>query len=189
MTEPESEWVANLENKKKLTIDDAKFIFEQAEKFLLDVIEAHKTIIDRTNTLLALIITILTALIGFNVNKLEGGYGNDVFSNSIWFLIVYLLIGGIYLVTNIKPINYMASGSQPRTIFTDRFFRESIPKNDRVIYMYSSEIERYQTRIKENMKINNAKWKIYKNGIWILTGIPIVFLLTYFFIVILAKIS
>lgn len=179
----ETEWQAKIENKKKLTVEDARFIFEQSEKFLLDVIDAHKTIIDRTNTLLALIVTILTGLIGFNVNKIEGGFGNDTLSNSLWVLVTYLIVGAIYLAKNIKPISYMASGSQPKKIFDDRFFHENIPQTSRIIYMYSSEIERYQTRIKENMAINDSKWAIYKNGILILTGIPIVFLVAYLSIV------
>jgi len=37
------QWCAKPNNKKKLTEPDARFYFAQAEKFLLDLIDAHKT--------------------------------------------------------------------------------------------------------------------------------------------------
>jgi hypothetical protein len=178
------QWRANIANKKKLTESDARFYFEQAEKFLLDLIEAHKTIVDRTNTLLGLLITILTALIGYTITKIEDGFGNDHVRDAVIVLIVYLILGGIYLITNISPTNYMASGSQPKSIFTDYFFKESIPKEDRIIRLLSSEIERYQYKIQVNGEINNKKWKIYRNGIYILTAVPLVFLISYFIAII-----
>lgn len=179
MAETIKTWTANIENKKKLTLEDATFIFEQAEKFLVDVIDAHKTIIERTNTLLALLITILTGLVGFNISKIDEGFGKNNICDTVWFLIVYLILGGIYLLNNIKPTNYMALGSQPNKIFVDHFFQKSIPDDKRILYILSSEIERYQTRIDENMKINKKKWLVYRNGIYILAAIPAIFLLTY----------
>ncbi|GGI23631.1 hypothetical protein [Pedobacter mendelii] len=183
MAEITQTWVANIENKKKLTLEDARFIFEQAEKFLVDVIDAHKTIIERTNTLLALLITILTGLVGFNISKIDEGFGKNNICDTVWFLILYLILGGIYLVKNIKPTTYMALGSQPRKIFVDHFFQKNIPDEKRVVFILSSEIERYQTRIEENMIINNKKWLIYRNGIYILAAIPAIFLLTYLVLV------
>lgn len=183
MAETIKRWEANIENKKKLTLEDARFIFEQAEKFLVDVIDAHKTIIERTNTLLALLITILTGLVGFNISKIEEGFGKDNICDAVWFLILYLILGGIYLLKNIKPTNYKALGSQPHKIFVDHFFQKSIADDKRSIMMLSSEIERYQLRITENMNINNQKWSVYRNGIYILAAIPIVFLLIYLVLV------
>jgi hypothetical protein len=179
------QWCANLDNKKKLTEQDARFYFEQAEKFLLDLIEAHKTIVDRTHSLLGLLITILSALVGYTITKIEGGFGNDHVKDAVAFLIVYLILGGIYLIKNIRPTNYMASGSQPKQIFVDQFFQKNILPKDRIIYLLSSEIERYQTRIHFNREINIRKWKVYRNGIFILAAVPIIFLLSYLIAVII----
>jgi hypothetical protein len=185
MKKQEPEWTAKSGNKKELTIEDAKFSFDQSEKFLIQIIDAHNAIIERTNSLLVINLTILIAIIGFNVGKIEGGFGNDVLSSSLWVLITYLLVGVIYLVKNIKPINYRAAGSQPRNLFIDQFFTENIEKKDRIVYLLCAEIERYQSSITENIKTNNTKWKTYRNGIYILACIPIVFLISYLIIVII----
>jgi hypothetical protein len=178
------QWCASPNNKKKLTEPDARFYFEQAEKFLLDLIDAHKTIVDRTNILLGLLITILSALIGYTITKIQDGFGNDHVRDAVIILIIYLILGGIYLIKNISPTNYMASGSQPQSIFVDYFFKENIPSKDRIIRLLSSEIERYQYRIQINGEINNRKWKVYRNGIYILAAVPVVFLTAYFIAVI-----
>jgi hypothetical protein len=172
-------WCAKLENKKKLTESDARFYLEQAEKFLLDLIDAHKTIVDRTNTLLGLLITILTALIGYTVTKFETGFDRDNLRDAVLVVIAYMILCSIYLIKNIRPTNYMAIGSQPRSILVDHFFTEYIPKTERIIYILSSEVERCQHKIDQNQEINNRKWKVYRNGIYILAAIPVIFLVAY----------
>lgn len=183
MENSEHKWKPKIENCKKLKLDDARFFFEQAEKFLQDVTDSHKTIVDRSNALLAIILTILSGLIAFNVDRIQKMGWKDNFSISTWILITYLSLAIIYLVLNIKPIRYMALGSQPKTIFTDFFFRATVPDKERIIRMYISETERYQHRIEVNMKINEKRWKIYKNSLYVLLGIPFVFLISYFLLI------
>ncbi len=180
----EHTWEAKLENKKKLVLDDVKYIFDQAEKFLIDINESHKLVVDRTNTLLVLYTTIISALIGFNIDRIESNSLYDNITNSIWILITYLIIGIILLVRNIRPTNYMGIGTPPINLFDDIFFKDSIPKKDRIIRMYVSEIERYQFRIQKNSIINNKKWKIFTISIYWLLITPIFFLLSYLFILV-----
>ena len=181
----EHKWKPKIENNKKLTLDDAKFYFDQAEKFLLDVTDAHKTILERSYTLLTLKITLLTALAGLGIDRIQKIGWKDNFSISLWVLILYLFCAVIYLLMNIKPIRYMGIGSQPKSIFIDRFFIPQIDDKERIVRLYVSEIERYQHRIEENVKINTGRWNNYKKTILLLLGIPIVFLLSYFFLVLI----
>ena len=58
-------WKAEIRFKEKLTVDDAKFIFEQAEKLLNDSVETSETIVRRMNTLITLITGSLLALVGY----------------------------------------------------------------------------------------------------------------------------
>lgn len=172
-------WSPKLDNCKKLTLEDAKFFFEQAEKYLQDITDSHKSIIEKSNILLALMLTFLSGFVGFNINKVSTEGGNDDFSIALWILIGYLFFGVIYLISNIKPTQYMALGSQPNKIFVDFFFRPAVSNEERIIRLYVSEIERYQHRIDVNKEINEMKWKVYKKTIYILFGIPIVFLISF----------
>lgn len=173
-------WAAKLEHKKALSAEDARFIFEQSEKFLIDVNESHKSIVERTYTLLAVFGTILTALIGFNVERLSTSKAwTEPLSLTLWITIVYIILGTIYLSKNIRPTNYMGVGSPPMNLFNDCIFAINVPGDKRAIRIIMSEIERYQFRIEVNKTINQEKWKVFTVSLYGILSIPVVFLLVY----------
>jgi membrane protein required for beta-lactamase induction len=122
-------WAAKLEHKKALSTEDARFIFEQTEKFLIDVNESHKSVVERTYTLLAVFVTVLTALIGFNVERQSVDHvWTEPLSLSIWITIIYMILGATFLSQNIRPTNYMGVGSPPMNLFNDSFFAGNVPE-------------------------------------------------------------
>ena len=82
-------WQGNVANKEKLTLNDAKFLFEQAEKFLKDSVENSNLIVTRTSSLITLLAGTLVALIGFVISKFN--------IRSIDALSITAMIGIVYV--------------------------------------------------------------------------------------------
>jgi len=173
-------WSGSILNKQKLNVEDAKFIFEQSEKYLKDSIETSSTIVVRVNTVITIIVAVVIGLSSYIVNKWENqstGFNNILITSSIGLLYFYVL--GFFAVRNVYPSPYFPIGSLPKDLFSDDFFLNEVPNEDRIIRYYVSEIENYQFRIERNNYKNGDRWALYKRTLWLLLTAPIVFFLTY----------
>src|SRR5215212_2974285 len=56
------------ENQLKLGKEEAKFIFDQAEKLLKNTIESGNIVVTRTAILLSVIVAIFSSILGFIIN-------------------------------------------------------------------------------------------------------------------------
>jgi len=63
-------WTPNAEYEKKLTIKEIKFIFEQAEKRLIQSLEVSNIIVNRTQIILSASSTILLVVVGYLINTI-----------------------------------------------------------------------------------------------------------------------
>lgn len=170
----EPSWSADIEHKKRLTKEDAKFIFDQAEKILTDTLETSETIVSRTNTLLTLISGSLLAVIGYIISRLgEALLKDNLFITAI-FGAIYLYILAFYCFENTRPKSYLIAGTLPKDLFVATFFGASIPNEERIIRLYANEIDNYQYKIEVNSKLNNTRWKKYKNILRGLLLLPVV---------------
>lgn len=172
-------WVAKIENKRKITTDDAKFIFDQAEKQLKDSIDTSQLIINRTNIFIAVLTTGLIGLVGFSIGRVDTKHCIDSLSLTGFGGSIYIFCSLIYISKNIRSINYKIPGSEPKALFVDNFFTATKPDTDRLKFFYLSEIEDYQSRITQNKTINKNRWEIYDNTVWLTLFIPVFFLLFY----------
>src|SRR4051794_6448256 len=123
ITEPT--WQGKVENKEKLTKEDAKFLFEQAEKFLKDTVETSNTIVTRTNTLITILAGSLVAFMGYIISRLhDNNMDSQLITAAFGTLYLYVLI--FYSFENTKPKTYLIPGSLPKDLFVDAFFIEGI---------------------------------------------------------------
>ena len=99
----DSSWV-NWDNEEKLTVEDAKFIFEQAEKLLKDINETNALIVSRTTTLITIVVGFMIALIGFIFNRAASA---ETFSDAqlltAGITLLYIFNLCWRLVKNIQP--------------------------------------------------------------------------------------
>src|SRR5690242_12592941 len=103
-----------------ITKDEAKFIFEQAEKHLKDQVDTSQQIGAKTTTLLTVVSGLLIGVIGFGVNRWSTGFDSLVATSMIGS--VYLYVIAHLLLKNIEPTLYKSVGLQPRTMFDDKLF-------------------------------------------------------------------
>jgi hypothetical protein len=173
-------WAAATANKEKLTKDDAVFIFNQAEKLLNDSVETGTIIVDRTNTLLTIIAGVVIGLTGYTIDQVDkkGQFTDLIITTTIG--LTYFLLLAFFIIKNLQPHPYKVSGSLPKNLFSDPFFRNVITDDKRIIHFYVSEIENYQFRIEENNKKNSYRWKLYRKTLWAIILSPAVLIVAYF---------
>ncbi len=178
-------WKAKDLHKGKLTKEDAKFIFEQAEKQVKDSIETAAVIVSRTNTLLTVVAGLIIAITAYIIKK---WFEQNIFDDLLISAVIgdtYLFTIGFLSVLNIQPLRYDPVGSLPKDLLSDPFFHESIPDNERIIRYYVSESEDYQVRIEKNNAKNSNRWKVYKLSLWAFLITPIIFALAYYLVTLL----
>jgi hypothetical protein len=175
----ENIWYADRKNKDMLTKDDAKFIFEQAEKQLKETLDASQSLVARTTTLITLLAGVMVALIAFSVKQLENKVEFSPILTTALISVIYLLIQSYILALNIKGIDYHVLGIEPKKIFVNEFFVESIEKNSRIIRFYVSEIEAYQLKIDVNKAINKKRWKTFNRGLMRVVYTPLILIIFY----------
>ncbi len=176
-------WSANIENKRKVTKEDVKFIFDQAEKQLKDSIDTSQLIITRTNTFIAVLTTGLITLVGFAIGRIDTKSYIDTLSITSIGGSIYIFCSLLYISKNIRSVNYKILGSEPKALFVDSFFTDTKPSDERIKFLYLSEIEDYQNRIDQNKGVNEKRWKIYDNTVWLTLFIPIFILLFYLLVI------
>lgn len=172
-------WTAEVAFKEKLTLEDAKFIFEQAEKLLNDSVATSETIVSRMNTLITLITGSMLAIVGYIISRIGGSFNLDpsMFTAAIGALFLYVL--AVYSFQNNQPKDYLLPGTVPKDLFNPAFFDKSIPNNERIILYYVNELENYMYRIEINNEINEKRWKRYSIITGALLWLPIILIACY----------
>lgn len=145
-------------NQDKVCKDEAKFIFEQAEKLLKNTIESGNSVLTRTAILLSVTVAIFTSVLGFVINRLLPIKKIDCYIYLGFFSLLFLayIIYNLYL--NIRGYDYKDLGSEPKYLLHDYFFDFNEIEDKRLAHQYLSEIDRYQFRIRKNNEINNKRW-------------------------------
>lgn len=171
-------WYAEEAYKKKLTLADAKFIFDQAEKVLKDSVETSEVIVRRTTTVITVIVALLVTFIGYVILHIHDmKYDNLFFCSGLG--IVYLFIIMWYSHTNLKSKTYLINGSFPKDLFNPAFFNKEFDNDIRILLYYTNEIDNYQFKIDENNKMNSYRWNLYNRTLWALIMFPLFLGMTY----------
>lgn len=181
------QWYQKIENINNINEEDLKFIFGQAEKIVDDSIKNFDSITSKSNSVVAIIAAILTALVGyFFVNySYKGTYDVQL---SVVFLSVCYFTYPTYLISkNIISMGYHTIGSNPEKLISNKIFTsDKIKSNDTHRTMLLSEIIDYQRRIKDNVVWNTQRTINLDKSIKLLLIYPFVAIIAYFFCVLLS---
>ena len=178
----EESWKASPENKQKINIEEAKFIFDQAEKLLKETVDVSQIIVSKTTTLITIVIGLLTAMTGFMIGKWENS-ACEFFSPitlTCLLSILYLIPICFILFDTIKTREYGAVGRMPQELFNDCFFDQKTKEKDITLVFYVTEIEEYQYKIENNTRTNVKRWKQYNTCLLFIALTPGVVGVIYF---------
>ena len=173
-----SDWKIDIKFKKQLKLEEAKLIFDEAEKAYNDSIETSVRILDRNTSMLQLVAGIIVGLVAYSIGKWEK---NNVFDSllitSISAVVYFLALALFFIFPNIRPTIYVLPGTQPKKLFVDAVF--DTPEENRLVLLYMIKITNLQEAIEVNRAINNNRWDFYKKSLSFLFYSPIVIFAIY----------
>jgi len=166
------------EHYDKIGETEAKFILDHAEKHLKETLDGSNLIVTRTTMLITVCVGIMTALVGFLINRWSKG-NFDPQAMTAFILVAYIYVITVFLVDNIQPKKYITLGASPDDFFNDNFFGGRFPEAERLKYFYLNEINSIQGRIEVNKTTNERRWRRFRICLYFITATPVVLLLVY----------
>ena len=179
------DWQMHPDQEVKLSVENAKFAFDQAEKLLKEEMEISDQVVSRSYNLIALVSGLVSVFAGYCINSLDKM--DDLFlCSSIGF--VYSLFILYHLYKSVKGMAYDGIGSLPSELINDKFFLPYYDKDDRFRQrdFYIDEITSYQNRILKNRKQNEQRWDNFNDAIRYIIFMPIGLIVLYLIIAILS---
>jgi hypothetical protein len=163
----------------RVTLEDVKFIFSQAEKRLDDTVKTGESIASKTMSIFTLMAGVLVALSGYmisNWNGISSSTSKDLVSilGSLYILGLF-----IYMLKNVLPNEYYVLGSEPDQLMVPAYFDPKLPLDKVTIFIYMSEIENYNLRIEHNLAVNAGRWRKYRFSIIWMLLLPVVLAIVY----------
>lgn len=177
---PEIPWSIDQSlNIDRVSIEELKLIFNQAEKRLDSTTKEGENIASRTMSIITLMAGLLIALSGYTISIWKGFSG---LTTKGWVAIVgclYLLSLLIYIINNIITHRYSHAGSRPEQLVNSMFDDEEIPRTKTLLLLYLNEIENYNRRIANNSALNSRGWRRCRISVRLLLFFPFALALLY----------
>ena len=161
-----------------IEVDEAKFMFDHAEKMLKDTLDTNTLIVTRVTALTTVTATLMIALFGFAITRFDANKIDILFYTAV-VGIVYLFVIAIILFRNAKPNSYYSLGVEPKDLATGDLINKK-NKSYRMIAFYINEIHELQKRILYNKGVNKDRWGLYKTSLIMLVCTPILLTIVYF---------
>jgi hypothetical protein len=158
----------------RVSLEDVKLIFSQAEKRLDDTIKTGESIASKTMSMITLMAGVLIALSGFIISdwKGAGAATHKDYLAIIGALYTFGLL--VYVINNVLPNKYYVLGSDPEELMIPQFFDSAVPQGKITIFIYMSEIENYNLRIEQNLRVNTGRWTRYRLSVISFLLLPVV---------------
>lgn len=151
-------WSINIEKWEEINPESAKFILEQGEKFLGQTLEIGEKISSRAFSLILILITLVSALTGYSINKYltENVLSGLIIVNTLYILILIVILYFLFMI--IFPRLTYVSGRKPSDIAIPDFLENEKPEsNVKHLALVLNEIENCQFKIDANEKQNEER--------------------------------
>ena len=163
----------------RVSLNDVKLIFAQAEKRLDDTVKTGEGIATKTMNLVTLVAGILIALSGFLISNWKG-LATATNKDLIAVMgVLYVLTVFIYMIKNVLPNEYFVMGSEPSELMLPSFFDPAVRDDKITIFLYMNEIENYDYRIEVNLVVNNGRWLRFRRTVVALLMLPVLLGVVY----------
>ena len=161
---------------------EAKFILDHAEKQVKDLLDTSLLIVNRSTTLLTIVVGLMVGLVGFWINKWEKQeiHHWDELLFTVAGAILYLLTMAFILVQNFLPRSYLIPGAELKDFFEKSDVFNPGNKDYRLTAIYINEIVQAQVKIDFNKTTNEKRWKSFRIIIYMLSALPFTLGLLYY---------
>ena len=158
----------------RVSLEDVKFIFNQAEKRLDDTVKTGESIASKTMSMITVMAGVLIALSGYTISNWKGFLSATDKDLAAIIGSLYILGLFFYMLTNVLPNNYFVLGSEPDLLMVPQYFDAALPQEMTTIFIYMSEIENYNDRIDKNLEVNARRWRKYRISVVLFLLLPVV---------------
>ena len=158
----------------RVSLEDVKFIFNQAEKRLDDTVKTGESIASKTMSMITVMAGVLIALSGYTISNWKGFLSATDKDLAAIIGSLYILGLFFYMLTNVLPNNYFVLGSEPDLLMVPQYFDAALPQEMTTIFIYMSEIENYNDRIDKNLEVNAGRWRKYRISVVLFLLLPVV---------------
>jgi len=177
---PQMPWTIDPDiNIDRISLDEMKLIFSQAEKRLDGTVKEGENIASKTMSMITLMAGLLIALSGYIISIWKGPSAlnnKDIVAIFGCFYIVSLLG---YVINNIMTYRYLIGGSRPENLVDAGYFDDVAPREKALLAIYISEIENYNWRIANNEYLNGMGWRRLRKSVYLFLLFPVVLALLY----------
>jgi hypothetical protein len=163
----------------KVSMDELKLIFGQAEKRLDDTVRQGESIASKTMSMITLMSGLLIALSGYIISIWDTPTSLTNKDLVGIFGCLYILGVLIYVMRNLMTYKYAVAGSKPEKLINANYFNEDIQRDKMLLLMYLNEIEDYNWRIEKNTNLNRRRWRRYRVSIFLFLCFPLFLILLY----------
>ena len=157
----------------RVSLEDVKLIFSQAEKRLADTVRTKENIESKIMTVVSLMTGVLVAMCGYFISN----WNNDApLTNKAWVAIIgaiYILGLFIYMLRNVLTDKYLLQGSKPSQLMNPSFFAMRVQQDKITLFLYMSEIENYNLRIERNLEENKRRLRLLRLSTSLLLFLPV----------------
>lgn len=158
----------------RVSLEDVKFIFSQAEKRLDDTVKTGESIASKTMSMITLLAGVLIALSGYMISNWNGVALASHKDEVAIIGSLYSIGLSIYMIKNVLPNKYYVLGSEPENLMKPEFFDKNVQSDKITIFIYMNEIENYNLRIERNLEVNTRRWRRYRFAINAIVALPVV---------------
>jgi len=177
---PQTDWTIDRSiNVDRLSMDELKLIFSQAEKSLDDTVKQGESIASKTMSMITLMAGLLIALSGYTISIWKGPTALTNKDLVGIFGCLYILGLLIYVINNVMTYKYFVAGSQPKKLINSTYTDEEIPRSKILLLLYINEIEAYNRHIESNAILNRRRWHRYRISVFLFLLFPLVLALLY----------
>ncbi|GAB3881504.1 hypothetical protein [Spirosoma agri] len=177
-------WKPIVADVSKVSIEDLKFIFAQAEKRLDDSIKNFDITTTKSTSFITLSSTLLTALTAyFFINHdPRGTFDPKLCTVSVTCLYLFAILTRfvwIILPKSIEPI-----GTYPQDLYNDNVLYEDPKTADNsakpyIKEIYLTELQSYDRRIQHNETVNQNRQNVFNQSVWLICAMPVIATILY----------
>ncbi|GAB3908135.1 hypothetical protein [Mucilaginibacter boryungensis] len=173
-------WEPPKEYCDEITLEEAKFVYDQAIIRFDNTIEISKIIVDRSNILLSVVIGIIIGLVTYSIDRGDKNNYDNIFFTTTISTLYYFYMAVNNLIVNIKPFEYTMPGTAPNQYISDHFYKKEYNNSDkRLMGFYLTELKSLQYKSHYNNKLNKKRWLIYEESLKLLLCSPIIVALIF----------
>lgn len=144
-------------NWKSIPIDSAKFILNESKDYIEYTIGEAEKITNRAYSLLILLTTILSAIVGYTFNKiLIVNFPKTVVYLNFYFTII-IAVFIVYLLRLVFPRSIKPKGRKPSELARIEFLDNKLNKTENYLAFILQEIENSQSKINFNLNKNKER--------------------------------